>query len=633
MDISIVIPAYNRKDRLRQCLDSLFKQDYPQEDFEIIIVDDGSDDGTGEMVKEIAKEKPNLRYFLQSHKGPAVARNRGIIEAKAEIIGFTDNDCILKNDWIRKMVLAHRLENGIMAVGGLTRVNRHNIKALVSQSLSDGAIAISINGKAEVIFLPTCNVSLKKSYLNGEKFNELFLFPAGEDLEFFWKLFKNGKKFIYRRDIEVFHDCHPNIKSFLNQAYMYGRGNFLAQHMHKDHPLLKELKPNKFFFWIATLVNIIKAPRFSYSLGRRLIEERNIKEFYRKLSVYSCFFVHKIFYLSGNIMEFLRIRRGLLKKREAFSVPELLILDVTHSCNISCRICDIWKTGSIEENMKIQHIKKMFHQAKKLGIKEIALSGGEPLLREDIFRIFDYARITKINKLGVLTNGILVERYFERLKPYIIDNSVSLVVSLDSLNRDTHNYVRNSHISWQKAIKSLKLLSLLKKEYPQVNFNVITIILNQNLEELLDIAIFIKSLGANSLQLQALLPNNLRMAERKKSIFWVSQDRLSLLDDILEKIAEFKMGQQQFIKNSIKNLALMKKYYRGIISSDDIQCQSAYKTILVSNRGACTTCFSDYGNIKKRCFKRILQSEEIIKAQRQVKECPWPCLLPCFCDC
>lgn len=631
MDISIIIPNYNRKDSLRQCLESFFNQDYPQENFEIIVVDDGSSDGTEQMLKELSKERPNLRYFSQSHKGPAAARNLGIKYAKADIIGFTDNDCILKSDWIRKMVSAHRLEDGVMATGGLTRVNPYNIKAVVSQSLSDGAIKTTINGKSEIIFFPTCNVSFKKNYLNGEEFNELFPLPAGEDLEFSWRLYKKGNRFLHRQDIEIFHNCHPNFKSFLRQAYMYGRGNFLVQHIHKGHPLLKELKTGKISFWVATLINIIKIPRFSYLLGKRLIKGNNIKKIYKKLSIYSYFFLHKIFYILGNIFEFFRLRK-INKEKKAFYTPRLLILDITHSCNLSCRICDIWNTASNEKDLDISYIKKMLYEAKGLGIEEIALSGGEPLLRKDIFEIFEYTRKLGIKHLGVLTNGILLEDCIEKTKSYLIDNTISPVISLDSLKCEIHNYIRNSDIAWQRSVGSLKLLSSLKKKYPQINFNVITIILDQNLEELLDLTYFIKSLEANSLQFQNLLSNNLKMAERKKSAFWISGSRLSILDDKIDKLIKFKEENPQFIRNSVNNLSLTKKYFRGAVNSNNIECKSVYKTVLISNRGEATTCFSSYGDTKKEHLKRILQSNKALKAQEEVKRCPSPCLLPCFCD-
>jgi len=451
--------------------------------------------------------------------------------------------------------------------------------------------------------------------------------------EYFWRLFKKGYGFLYREDIEVFHNRHTNLHSFLKQAYMYGRGNYLVQDVHKDHPLLKELKTGKVSFWVATLINFIKIPRFSYLLGKRLIKENKIKNIYKKLSVYSYFVIHKIFYILGNITEFFRIKREkAIRRDKPFHIPHLLILDITHTCNLNCRICDIWQTSNTKKDIGTPNVKKALLQARELGIKEIAISGGEPLLRKDIFDIFNYARDLKIKHLGILTNGILIEESIEKLKPYLLDNTISPVLSLDSLKAEIHNYVRNSNVAWQKVTKSLETLSLLKKEYPQINFNVITIILNQNLEELLDIANFIKNLGVNSLQFQALLSNNLRMAERTNSLFCVAKEKLPMLDKMIDKLIEFKKENLQFIKNSVENLSLIKKYYRGTITSANVKCLSAYETILISNLGECTTCFSCYGNIKKQNLGSILGGEKIIKAQETVKRCRWPCLLPCFCD-
>lgn len=634
IDISVVVPTHNRRAELKNCLDSLFNQDYPQERIEIIVIDDSASEVTEKELYELKKSHSNLRYFAQYHKGPASGRNLGARASLGEVIGFIDDDCVVSRDWIKLMIENHRKNPQLVAVGGLTLTSTQNTSVLVSQFLSTCSIEISLNGRREVVFFPTCNVSLKRWVFEKYKFNEKFPFPGGEDLEFFWRLFKDGYRFIWNKDIRVMHYRDDSTIGFIGQAYVYGRGNFLVQHLHKDQPLLKELKTGRFSFWSASIINIIKIPRFSYLLGKRLIREGNIKNLYKKLSVYSYFVIHKIFYILGNILEFIRIKREdmYVLQQPSYNLPRLFILDITHHCNLSCRICDIWKTGDIEKDIDIPYVKKMLSQAKDFNIPEIALSGGEPLHREDIFEILEYSRRVKIKNLGVLTNGMLVAEYIEKLKPYLIDNTISLVSSLDSLKPETHNYLRNSDLAWQKAIESLKLLSLLKKEYPQINFNVITIILNQNLEELLDIAIFIKDLDANSLQFQTLLSNNLNMAERKKSLFWVSEERLSLLDEAIDKLIGFKKENPQFIKNSIENLSLMKKYYRGTITSNDVKCLSAYETILISNQGECTTCFSSYGDIKRQNLETILESREKIKAQEKVKNCPWPCLLPCFCD-
>jgi MoaA/NifB/PqqE/SkfB family radical SAM enzyme len=423
------------------------------------------------------------------------------------------------------------------------------------------------------------------------------------------------------------------LRSFIKQAYFYGRGNLLVQYIHNDQPLLKELKTGNLSFYLATLINSIKIPRFGYIIGKRLIQEYNIKNRYKKLSVYSFFILHKVFYILGNIVEFLRIRQRFPKNNSnLIQLPRLLILDITHSCNLKCRICDIWKTGTSEADLDISYVKKMFLEAKNIGIKEIALSGGESLARSDIFDIFDFAKEIGIKNLGVLTNGLLVEEKLARLIPYLVDNVISLVISFDSLNPETHNYIRNFDLAWQRTKGIIDELALLKRKIPEINFNVITIILNQNLEELLDVANYILSSKANSLQFQAFLPNNLRMAERKKSQFWVPQERLQILDQAIDKLISFKKSNAKFIKNSVSNFSLMKKYYRGTLGNKDVECGSIGKTILISNKGVCTTCFSPYGDIKNKNLIEVIQSKEAMNAKEEVGKCVWPCLLPCFCD-
>lgn len=634
MDISIIIPTYNRKERLQACLEPLLKQDYPQGLFEIIVIDDGSNDGTKEIVGGIAENHPNTRYFYQCNKGPAASRNFGVRVSTGEIVGFIDDDCVVFTDWVRLMVESHRKNPKASAVGGLTFTPGKKTAVLVSQFLSNGSIETGLNGRPEIIFLPTCNVSFKRRLFDKYSFNERFPFPGGEDLEFFWRLFKEGHKFLWDKEIKITHYRDDSLAGFIKQAYVYGRGNFLVQCLHNDQPLLKELKTGLFSFWIGTLINIIKIPHFSYMMGSWLIRQSNIRNTREKISICAYFVLHKIFYIFGNIAEFISIKKKNYNAQEGlFLPPRLLILDITHSCNLRCRICDIWKTAKSEKDMEIAYIKKTLFQAKGLKIEEITLSGGEALLREDIFEILDYAMSLGIKDLGVLTNGILVKKHIERLKPYIFNNTISLVVSLDSLKQELHNQIRNSPSAWQETMGALKMLSAMKNTCPQVNFNVIAVILNQNLEELPDLAFFVKSLKANSLQFQALLPNNLIMAQRSKSEFWVKEERLSFLDVSINRLMEIKKQEPQFIKNSVNNLSLVKKYYRAALKTSDVSCLSAGKTVLLSNQGRYTTCFdSSYGDVVSQGLEDVLKSRKIIHARQGVKKCAWPCLLPCFCD-
>ncbi len=313
-------------------------------------------------------------------------------------------------------------------------------------------------------------------------------------------------------------------------------------------------------------------------------------------------------------------------------IPDLLILDITHRCNLKCRICDIWQTGLAEMDMDLGSVKNLLVQAQELGIRSVALSGGEVLLRKDICDIFDHARLIGIKDLGVLSNGILINKNLHVINTYLLDNTITPVVSLDSLDEKVHNHIRNLPVAWQETTQGLRALALLKKVHPQINFNIISIILNENLEELPRLVDFALSLGANSLQFQALLSNNLVMSERKDARFWVSPERLGLLDEVVEKLIRLKEKHPAFIRNSVSNLNLVKKYYRGTLDQKDAECFSAKKTVLVSNQGTYVTCFSVYGNVREKALQDVLRGPEIVNARAALRQCRKPCLLPCFCD-
>ena len=93
--ISIVVPVYNVESYLRKCLDSLANQ--TNKDFEVILVDDGSKDSSGEICDEFANNDSRFRVFHNENAGPGAARNFGITRAKGKYLLFVDSD-----DWIEK---------------------------------------------------------------------------------------------------------------------------------------------------------------------------------------------------------------------------------------------------------------------------------------------------------------------------------------------------------------------------------------------------------------------------------------------------------------------------------------------------------------------------------------------------
>lgn len=102
MKISIIIPTYNEEKVLPDCIESLGFQTY--NDFETIVVDDGSTDKTLEMLENLKKTLPGFQFFKQNHKGAGAARNLGAKSAKGEILVFVDADMTFDDNFLTKLV-------------------------------------------------------------------------------------------------------------------------------------------------------------------------------------------------------------------------------------------------------------------------------------------------------------------------------------------------------------------------------------------------------------------------------------------------------------------------------------------------------------------------------------------------
>lgn len=102
--VSIIIPVYNRADFLAECLSSIREQTW--KDLDVIVVDDGSTDGSREIVREYVEKDARFRLFSIAHQGPSAARNRGMKEARGEFLTFVDADDYVERDYIGNMVAA-----------------------------------------------------------------------------------------------------------------------------------------------------------------------------------------------------------------------------------------------------------------------------------------------------------------------------------------------------------------------------------------------------------------------------------------------------------------------------------------------------------------------------------------------
>ncbi|MDO4746784.1 MAG: glycosyltransferase [Candidatus Saccharibacteria bacterium] len=142
--VSIVVPVYNVEDYLAKCLETLSRQAY--EGIEIIIVDDGSTDGSGRICDEFAKNEPRVRVFHKKNGGLSSARNFGIKKAKGEFVCLVDSDDYVKEKFVEEMVkmaLTNEVDvvvcgyNDVIPEEGLLSGEEATVRLLVGQENID----------------------------------------------------------------------------------------------------------------------------------------------------------------------------------------------------------------------------------------------------------------------------------------------------------------------------------------------------------------------------------------------------------------------------------------------------------------------------------------------------------------
>ena len=117
MDVSVVMATYNRCDLLPRVVEAILAQSLARERFELILVDDGSTDGTEALGVELSQQA-GVRCVRQENRGAATARNRGIAEATGEMVAFTDDDCLVPTDWLARLADGYARYPEVVGVGG-----------------------------------------------------------------------------------------------------------------------------------------------------------------------------------------------------------------------------------------------------------------------------------------------------------------------------------------------------------------------------------------------------------------------------------------------------------------------------------------------------------------------------------
>lgn len=212
-ELSVVIPTYNRKDTLRKTLAAYCSQSAPEEILEILVVDDGSTDGTDSVVAQSSVGSPiPIRYLRQDNRGIASARNHGIRETRGAIILFGDDDVIPTTNLVSEHVAWHRNypEASVGVLGHVCWSPEVHPTPFMNWLGLDGVLfEYRVLSRGMQVGFAHCyfnNTSLKIGFLRETgTFDEDFRSYGYEDMELGYRLIKGGLRLLYNPDAVGYH--------------------------------------------------------------------------------------------------------------------------------------------------------------------------------------------------------------------------------------------------------------------------------------------------------------------------------------------------------------------------------------------------------------------------------------------
>lgn len=288
---SIVIPTFNRPEQLEGCLGALVSLNYPQDRYEIIVVDDGSQEPLTETVAPFQQDVQTM-LIRQANAGPAAARNEGVERASGDYIAFTDDDCMPDREWLQQFAIALQSNPDVMVGGRTINALPNNLYSSASQALIDYLYSY-YNGATQGVFFASNNIAMARShFLSIGGFDVSFPLAAAEDRNLCDCWQQAGYPMQYVPSATIQHAHALSLRSFWRQHFGYGRGAFCFHQVRSkrtEEPV--KVEPLKFY------ADLLTYP----------IVERGVRS---PLAVSSLFFLSQVATTAGFFWERLTTRQG-----------------------------------------------------------------------------------------------------------------------------------------------------------------------------------------------------------------------------------------------------------------------------------------------------------------------------------
>lgn len=240
--VSIIIPVYNDPLRLQTLIESLIDQDYPEKEYEIIIADNGSTDNTLTSARRFETKYPQQVKIVVERdiQSSYAARNKGLHQAKGDIIAFTDSDCIASPDWINEGVKGLKKECNCGLSGGRIELLYKDPNHPNVFELYDGYSSFLQKSYIEKSgFSVTANI-----FTFRHVFDSVGIFDAelesGGDCEWGNRVASKNYTLAYNESAVIYHPARCNFRQHLKKTKRVAQGQFDLYY--SQHCLFKQFK-------------------------------------------------------------------------------------------------------------------------------------------------------------------------------------------------------------------------------------------------------------------------------------------------------------------------------------------------------------------------------------------------------
>jgi len=258
LKISIVTPIYNASAHIKDCVESLLRQNFPASQYEIIFVDNNSTDYSTDLVKKY----PEIKLLSEKKQGSYATRNRGIKEASGEIIAFIDPDCIASPDWLSEVEKAMCNPSTLVVLGQNLMPNNSFMLSMMHDYENEKNIYTFMSDDGAKYFGHTNNMAVRR-----ELFNDLGMFVErrrGADTIFVHDVVNkySSQAVSYNESMTVRHMEIKCLLDYYKKTFTYGRSRISHKYI-ATIPALSYLQRLQIFRNVITKRN--------YSMPKSLI--------------------------------------------------------------------------------------------------------------------------------------------------------------------------------------------------------------------------------------------------------------------------------------------------------------------------------------------------------------------------